>query len=245
MGIFDKWNEFKENRRVGRIESSKKLIRRDKVNKDERAAAIEFFCDLEDHAIAVPTLLGRFEFSADNGIVDTREKERALDGVISRGQDAVPHIKEFLKTTSRIAWPIKALSKLTNDAEVISTLQNCLDYSDVSFDQAKIEKNYDLLCYLADYEFSGYSEKLNHFLGQHDERLRFAAAELMVQQNDDNVSSFLEKFAYDSSEENRRLRKTVLEAFTDKGWKLSEPKQFNEQPAPGFRVTGDGKVTKA
>ena len=48
MGIFQKWAEFKANRREKRIKANIELIRRDKVNKDERMAAIEFFCEFEE-----------------------------------------------------------------------------------------------------------------------------------------------------------------------------------------------------
>lgn len=245
VGIFDKWKDYKETRRVKRIESNKNLIRRDKVAKEERAAAIEFFCDLSDSTIAVPALLKRFDFSADNGIVDTREKERALDGITSRGSEAVPLIIDHLKNSTRIAWPVKALSKLVEEKEVAETLHSCLDYGDVSFDQAKVDKNYDLLCYLADYKLHGLSEKLSHFLNVHDERVRYAAAELLVLQDDKEVPTLLEKFTYDESEENRRLKKTVFEAFSEKGWKLSNPEKGAETSPAGFRVSKEGLVSKA
>ena len=245
MGIFQKWAEFKANRREKRIKANIELIRRDKVNKDERMAAIEFFCEFEEVETSIPALLKRFDFSADNGIVDTREKEKALAGVIGQGEKAVPLIKEHLKNTSRIAWPLKALDKLITESEVAKTLTDCLNFGEVSFDHAAVDKNYDLLCYLADYKLTGYSAKLAHFLDDHDERVRFAAAELLVLQEDDEVPSLLQKFTFDESEENRRLRQTILTAFSEKGWKLDQPQKVIDSSPSGFRISKEGNVSLA
>ena len=245
MGLMEKWNQFKENRRQKRITSNKNLIRRDKVNKDERLAAISFFCELDDLSLSVPILLSRFEFSADNGIVDTREKEKALEGITEKGEASITHIKDHLRRSTRIAWPLKALSNLVSEEEVIQTLKDCLDFNDVKFDQAKVDKNYDLLCYLADYRLENYAGHLAHFLDQHDERIRFAAAELLVAQNDGEVPHLLERFIYDISDENRRLRKTIFLAFSEKGWKLSDPKKNIEQPPRGFTISSNGIIAKA
>lgn len=242
MGIFDKWKKFQANRLEKAIASNAKLIRRDKVNKDERAAAIEFFCSLERPEIAVPVLLKRFDFSADNGIVDTRDKERALEGVIRFGQDGVPIIKEHMLGTTRTAWPLKALSKLVEESEVIEALLACLEYGDVSFDQAKIDKNYDLLCLLADYKFSGQATKLSHFLKDPDERVRYAVTELLVLQDDKEIPAMLEPFASDTSEENRRIRKTVLQAFADRSWTLKDAEKVSSTSPEGFRISKEGKV---
>lgn len=208
-------------------------------------AAIDFFCDFNELETSIPALLKRFDFSADNGIVDTREKERALAGIIEHGNDAVPFIKEHLKKTSRIAWSLKALDKLISENEIAQVLTECLDFGDISFDHAAVDKNYDLLCYLADYKLSGLSTKLSHFLNDPDERVRFAAAELLVLQEDKEVPSLLEKFTSDESEENRRLRKTILTAFSEKGWKLGEPQKVIDSSPAGFRISKEGGVSLA
>jgi len=48
-------------------------------------------------------------------------------------------VKHVLETT-RIAWPIKLLKALGKDDQVIEILKDALDFGDVAFDQAKVDK---------------------------------------------------------------------------------------------------------
>ena len=143
------------------------------------------------------------------------KKERCLDGIIKFKVEALPIIQSHIQKTSRIAWPIKALNKLGSEDQVVEVLKSCLEFGDISFDQAKLDKNYDILCYLVDYQLGDYTEKVAKFLDDHDERIRFASAELLIEQNDPKIPEYLEKFLADTSAENTRIRQTVTEAMQE------------------------------
>jgi hypothetical protein len=209
-----------------RIARALATIKNSKAIKEDRQSAIEYFKDVGDPHVAVPALLQRFEYSLEHGINDTREKESCMEGIIAYGPDALPHVREHLLTTSRIAWPIKVLKALGDEAEVVEILKNALDFGDIAFDQAKVDKNYDILCYLIDYKLPGFTDKLVHFISDHDERVRFGATELLIEQDDPAVPGHLERFIADESPDNTRLRKSVIEAFLRRGWQVKDTARF-------------------
>lgn len=241
MGLLDKI--FGKGRDEKKIASSLAKIKNPKAIKEDRVTAIEYFKDFGDAHVAVPALLQRFEYSIEHGINDTREKESCMEGIVAYGAEALPHIKEHLLVTSRIAWPIKLLKALGEEGQVIEILKSALDFTDVSFDQAKVDKNYDILCYLRDYKLPGYTDKLAHFLNDPDERVRFAASEVLVEQDDPTVPHHLERFIGDESPDNTRIRKTTVEAFFRHGWQLQQPEKYENGHVVGpIWISADRKL---
>jgi len=229
MGIFDKIREIKENRYKKRLEKCRRTIKNPKAVKDDRMAALQYLAELDDMEAAVPVLLTRFDYSLENGIIDTREKEVALEGVIRWEEKARPLVTEHLKQTTRIAWPIKILNKVAKPEDVASSLLETLNFEAASFDQAAIDKNYDILCYLRDFKIGENCGRLSVFLQDSDERVRFACAETLIEQGDDTVAAQLEPFLVDESSENRRIRKVVLDAFVNRHWKVKDPSRFQHE----------------
>lgn len=243
MGLKEKWSNYKKSRDEKRIASNSKLITKPKAMKEDRVAAIEYFASHKEPEVAVPALLLRFEYSLEHGINDQREKEKAMDGIVTHGSAAIPMLREHIKNTSHIAWPIKILNKVSEEKEIVSVLLDALDKGDVAFDQAKVEKNFDILCYLADYQFNSAGKHLETFLKDHDERVRFAAVEVLREQNDDYIPNLLEPFLLDNSEENIRIRRAVCETYASKGWKVENKEAIGSGLAlPGGLIKADGSV---
>ncbi len=241
MGLISAYKDFKEKRRQKAIEKNSELAKKAKAIREDRVAALEFFADLDDMEAAVKALLPRFDFSLEHGINDTREKELAMRGIVRFSNKAIPLIQEHLKETERIAWPIKCLKEIASEAEVIAILANCLDYGDVALDQHKTEKNFDILCYLRDYTLpSEYTAKFVHFLSQHDERVRYAAVEVLLRQNLGSVQDRIEPFIKDESAENTRIRQVIIQAFIDNKWTLQNKSEFAVGSLmPGVLVSKD------
>lgn len=226
MGLFDKFKDMRKNRDDKRISGALAKIKNPKAIREDRVAAIDYLSDIGDPSLAVPVLLQRFEYSLEHGINDTREKEACMKGIVGYGPEALPFVKDHLLETHRIAWPIKLVKALGEEDMVIQILKDALDFGDISFDQGKVDKNYDILCYLVEYKLPGFTEKLAHFLNDPDERVRFAAAEAMIEQDDAAVPTALERFIGDDSSENTRIRKSVVEAFLKHRWQLKDPSRF-------------------
>jgi hypothetical protein len=245
--MFGSVKEYFDGRKGKRVDRAAKIVTNAKAIKDDRWAAIEFLAKNVDNAEeAIPALLPRFEYSLEHGINDTREKELAMKGISRHGEKAIPFLKDWLQKTSRIAWPIKILYELGQDAVVVDSLKAALNYGEVSFTQHEVDKNYDILCYLRDYQLHDLIPQISHFLIDSDERVRYAAAEVLIAQDTDAVKEKLLPFLADDTSENRRIRGAVAQLFIDRQWKVPNPAQFQ-----GGRVTeqvsvgADGRLVHA
>jgi len=230
VGIFSifKGSKVRDDKKIAK---GLAVIKNAKAIKEDRGAWIEYFKGLDDADAAVPALLQRFEYSLEHGINDTREKESCMNGIVAFGDAALPYVTEHLLTTSRIAWPIKILKALGKEDQVIEILLSALDFGEISFDQGKVDKNYDILCYLVEYKLAGRANKLAHFVADQDERVRFACVELLIEQDDPEIPGLVEKFIGDGSPENTRIRQAVIEAFLKHGWVVQDRARF-----PGGQV---------
>ena len=234
MGFFDFFKGSK-GPSDSKIAKSAEIVKNPKAIRDDRVAAIDFLAeDVADPAKAVPPLLLRFEYSLEHGINDTREKEAVMAGIIRHQDAALPFVLEYLKTTTRIAWPIKILKALGNsDDHVVDCLLSVLNYNDVSFDQAQTDKNYDILCHLADYKKAGLAEKTLHFRKDPDERVRYAQAEVLTEQDFNEVSALLEEILADETPDNSRIRQTVIRKYLENGWTVGNPNHFPNRQVIG------------
>ncbi|MCX6129194.1 MAG: hypothetical protein NTX25_09060 [Proteobacteria bacterium] len=244
MAFFARIKDYFALRRARRIERAGKLIKNAKAIREDRWAALEYLAkDLKDAGAAIPLLLQRFEYSLEHGINDTREKELAQEGVVRFGDEAIPFLRDWLQQTSRIAWPIKCLKALGKDEIVIECLKAALNFKDVSFSQHDVDKNYDILCYLREYQVVDSIDQIAHFLNDADERVRFAAAELLIEQKTDLIKDKISVFLKDASSENRRLRQAVIQVFVDRAWQVSNPQDFAEGwIADGVRLNAKGQI---
>jgi hypothetical protein len=244
VSFFKKIIGFFQGRDEKKIESALEKIKNPKAIREDRVAAIHFVSTLDSWDQAVPVLLQRFEYSLEHGINDTREKELCLKCIVAYGKDSLPAVKKHLMNSLRIAWPIKVIKELGDDAHLADILFECLDFTDISLDQAKVDKNYDILCYLRESKLElSKIKQLAHFLEALDERVRFAAAEVLIEQIDPIVASYLERFLGDESPDNTRIRQASLQAFINNRWKLSNPSRFQNGHVVGpIYVHGDGTL---
>jgi hypothetical protein len=244
MGLLDKVKNFQESRRQRRIEKAQKLIKNAKAIREDRWAGLTFLAEGIDNVDeAVPSLLPRFEYSLEHGINDTREKELTLKGIVRFGEEAMPYLRDWLRSTTRIAWPIKAIKEIGDERMVVDSLKNALNLEDVTFNQAAVDKNYDILCHLRDYSLGDDLAPVAHFLNDPDERVRFAAAEALIEQNNQAAQPYLEPFLADETTENRRIKQSVIQVFMERGWKVSQTDQFPEgQIMDGVFVNDQGLI---
>jgi hypothetical protein len=246
VGLLKKYAEFKDRQREKRIEKSARLVRNPKAIKEDRWAALEYLAATCDAKAAVPALLERFEYSLEHGINDTREKELAMKGIVKYGRDAIPFLREKITKSTRIAWIVKMLQNVSTPDDTKSALQAALNFQDISFDQSAVDKNYDILCYLRDFNLGDFTSKIAHFLNDPDERVRFACVEVLIEQDDKNVPGWLEPFLGDHSAENRRIHNSVVQAFLQRKWSLKDPSVFPEGLVEnGVRVSKSGFLEAA
>ncbi|MDE3268922.1 MAG: hypothetical protein OYH77_01395 [Pseudomonadota bacterium] len=225
--MFSKISNYFQRRRKERF---RRTLANAKAMKDDRWLALVAMGEEEDTEFAIAALLSRFDYRLDNAILDTREKEQAIASIMNHPADKTTAlVKEHLRKVANIAWTVKILLKLTDAKDVFTCLCECLDFSDINFDRAKIIKNYDILCMLQDFDLSDLDRRFEQFLHDDDERVRFAAVELMIKQNAAHASEVLEQFLCDDSAENTRIRQLVLDAFIDQRWVVKYKKVFQRR----------------
>lgn len=241
--MFGSIKNYLNGRSERRLEKAAVLTKKVVAIKEERMSAIEYLSSAENTEFAIPALLARFDFSLEHGIQDEREKNKAMQGIVQHGDAAVEIVKQHLLTTTKVAWPVKILSKTTSKEFVLDVLKQALDFGDTSFDDNKINKNYDVLCYLRDYALDGFVGKISHFLKDPDERIRFATIEALAEQDDPQLPALFEPFMSDESSENRRIREVVVQTFLSRGWKVQDPSVFVDGVVmPGVRLSKDGTL---
>ncbi len=246
MGLFSNWGQNKQEKNKKRYEKMAKTVANRQLIKEERMAAIEYLASENEADEAVTALLGRFTFSLEHGIQDEREKNKAFEGILRHEEAAIEPVTRYLKEAENIAWPAKILAKLVDEDRMIELFKSCLDFEDTSFDLKSTDRNYDVLSYLRDYSVPNYKDKIAHFLTNHDEKVRFAAAECLIEQKYDGITSMLEKFVADTSSENIRIREVVLEYFVDNNLPISEPEKFEDgQVTNSIRVDKKGFLHRA
>lgn len=246
MGLFGKLKSMRGNRQQKRLDKAVMQVGSSRAIKEERADAIDHLARVEETEVAVPALLTRFNFSLEHGIQDEREKAAAMEGILNHKEAALPIVTEHLKNSDKIAWPVKILQKLTSEANIIEALKEALIFDDTSFDMGQTDKNYDVLCYLRDYKLPGFHAKLGHFLNDHDERVRFAAIEVLVEQDGPEIAGLLERFIADDSADNIRIREKVVRCFLDRGWKIKNTEPYLDGfVIPGVQVTKQGDLKES
>ena len=246
MNIFERIISYFSNRKQNKIDRCTRLIANPKAIRDDRLYALEYLRGLDDPEKSVPVLLKRFDYSLEHGINDAREKDIALAGIEKHGEAANVYVREHLRSSTRIAWPIKILKKINSTGAMVDILVESLNFNDVSFDQAMVDRNYDILCYLSDYDLGGQIKKIKHFLADPDERVRFAAVEVMIRSTEEGLQEDLESFIFDDTSENRRIRATVIDLFIQKSWKLSPTRPIQEGVlAENYYVNKDGTIRQS
>lgn len=226
MGLLGTWWSLISDRGSRRRAAYAKLVCSPKAIREDRLAAIEYFLTMDKAELVVPVLLKRFDFHLEHGLFDEKEKEICFAGILHFGEAAVPHALQHLRESPLIAWPAKILAKLLPEERLLEELKSCLNYDYIDFDEALINKNLDILRFLADFKLPGFTERLLHFLDEHDERIRFACVEVLLAQDDLEIPGILSRFLMDTSAENRRLRRAVVDAFVDRQWTVPNPESI-------------------
>jgi hypothetical protein len=236
---------FFQKQKQRKIAKNAKLVRNPKAVKEDRMAALHYLKSIDDPDATIPALLARFEYSLEHGIVDAREKDVAYEGIMKHQEKAIPFLNEHLAKTHKMAWPIKILTQLAPADDVKNILLNALNFDDISFDQILVDKNYDVLCYLADFSLGADWSKICPFLNDPDERVRFACVEVLGQQDDPNIKDHVVQFLKDETPENRRIRMSVIQLFLKNQWPIDNPQDYADGPLiEGVFVTKQGLLEK-
>ncbi len=238
MGIFDFF--LSEEKRIAK--EQRNLTNRDKQPEDRDAAA-RWLADRENPK-AIVALLTRFDMNLENQLKDRSEKEFVYGLLVSKGEPAVRPLERHLSRCRQIASPLRLFVDLKGREAAVEKVFELLDIERERDDLNKPEKKVDLLVWLVGHRHPGAIERCSPFLLDFDENVRYAAAEVMIAQQDEAARPALEQALQNPGEESNRLKVRLAEVFQQRGWALDDPEKVAANLTPTFTVR-DGRIVAA
>jgi len=211
---------------------------------ENRQGAIEELGEMRTEE-AVSALLMRYTFRVDPGITDDDEKARVMALIVQTGQTALPAVKKFIMGRDEISWPLRALSDLLPEAEVVKFLVAVAHKVGTEYSRVP-EKKVLLLHALMTHKAPEITPAVLPFLDDMDDEVQIAAAEVITRQQDPAgreplIQHFLK--AHESS--NARVREALAGLLADSPWDVKgyTPKVEAALP-PAYKLDSKGKVQR-
>ena len=149
---------------------------------ENRQGAIEELGELKTEP-AIDALLMRYTIRVDPGITDDEEKARVLALIIQAGATALPAVKRFILGRDEISWPLRALSDLLPEAEVVKFLVELAGKVGSEYSRVP-EKKVLLLHALRNHKAKEIVPVVLPFLEDMEDEVQIAAAEVIARQED-------------------------------------------------------------
>lgn len=216
MGLLD---FFGRKSGAGAIKKHAKRAADKRAQNADRWQSLHALAQMET-AEAAEALLQRFTFRVDPSITDQEEKDLAMTGVINAGDEAIEPVREFLRESKSIAWPVKMLDQLVSLEDLVSTLLEVLEGMHTDYMQNP-QRKIDLLAQLEDRVDPRIAPAVQRFLQDDNESARFhAAATTFAQENASESREALLDVVAD--EESVRVKVRILDGFIERDWGLGE-----------------------
>lgn len=222
MGLFD----FFKGRSSGSGESAERQVQRHaekvldkRAMSPDRFASIEALCKLGTEE-AWRALLPRFNFTVDPTITDREEKQFIYDYVIGAGEAAVEPVREFLRKSNAVNWPIKMFRELVSREDFVTEMLELLKGEDTSY-QKNPERKIQAVVALEESPDPRVAAALLGFLQDVNEDARFHTVRtLLAQESLAAVGDALfEQLVRDDS---GRVRSTIADGLVEKGYAAPE-----------------------
>jgi hypothetical protein len=247
MGLFDMLGiggskDQREARAVAKLQ--KKTI--EKYGPPEnRQGAIEELGEMHT-ARAVEALLMRYTVRVEPGITDDDEKQRVLALVQQAGAAvAVPVLKKFILGRDEISWPLKALSDLLPESEVVAFLVEALRKAAGEYSRVP-EKKVLLLHALAQHQSADAVPAGLPFLDDMDDEVQIATAQAMALQKDERAREpLIQHFLRAHEAKNARVREALAGLLADAQFDVKgyTPKVEAALP-PAYKLDSKARVTR-
>ena len=213
-----------------------------RVQNYDRQEAIQALSEMET-AEAVEVLLKRFTFHMDPSITDQEEKDAAFRGILRAGRAAIEPVRAFAAKAESLAWPMKIIKALVDEAEYTEELLRWLSKWDTEYAKF-VDPKVQILAALEEKRDSRIREQVDRFLGDVNEPARFHAASTLLAQGDAAAAPALVNLLIE--EESVRIRNRVAEGLASRGWTVVADQRDAARKAlpPPFTVDGAGRVMK-
>lgn len=119
-------------------------------------------------------LCKRFAITSSKSVEDEQEKAWVVDSLVSKGPDALPALRRFIKTAEVLSFPLKVLERIADKTKVLELVDEVLEGEPPGYVRHP-ERRIDLVRWLADWTGGSSEEvisRLTPYLGDFDENVR-------------------------------------------------------------------------
>jgi HEAT repeat protein len=249
MGLFD----FFRKSPGGPAEQERTLARHVERVMDKRSLSPDRFASIEYLSKlgtddAWRALLPRLNFTVDPSITDREEKQYIFDAVTRGGESAVEPVKEFLRKTTAVNWPIKMLRELLSAEDFAAELIDILKGEDTVY-QKNPERKIQTIIALEKDKDPRVAAAVAPFLEDASEDTRFHAVRTLLAQEDAAAAPAL--CALLARDDSMRLRTTVVDGLASLRWAV--PDEHREKvttvlarlPNGPFSLGADGVIARS
>ena len=232
MGLVSWWEERKKKNIEQKINKYANRIFNLNTTHESREQIIMELCGIPG-VNATRALLNRFKLTLhDNAIKDETEKEKVIKEIISRGEESIEPVKEFIRHSQEVSIPFDILGQLVDDDEFVNFTLDVLTTDEALFDDRVMEKRI--------------YEKVSKLINDDDDRIKIVALNILAnQENIDEVRDKLLEMLVDPNTP-PRLVSALIEIFSRKEWKLKGVKNKVEGmlPKEEYFINKDGIIRK-
>lgn len=249
MGLFD----FFRKSSAGPAEQERLLARHAERVLDKSSMGLDRRQSI-DYLIALGTedawraLLPRYNFSVDSSINDREDKNLIFDAIVNAGESAVEPVKEFLRKTTAVNWPIKMLQKLLDEKDFVGVLVEVLAEEGTAY-QKNPERKIQSIIALEGVADERVAPAVSRFLDDASEDARFHAARTLLALKSADAAPALAALL--AREDSMRVRTTVVDGLVEGAWPVPEEHRekisglLGRLPNGPFRLTAEGAIARA
>ena len=247
MGLLDKLGigGTKDERDARSIQKLQKKTVEKFGPPENRQGAIEELGELKTEA-AIEALLLRYTVRVDPGITDDEEKQHVYELVLDAEDVSIQPLKKFILGRDEIAWPLKALSALLPEHEVVKFLVEGAHKLAGEYTRVP-EKKVLLLHALQAHKSAEIVAAALPFLEDMDDEVQIAAADaIAAQEGEAGREPLIQSFLRAHEGSNARVRESLAGILADSTWDVKgyTPKVEAALP-PAYKLDSKGKVIHA
>jgi hypothetical protein len=203
---------------------------------DREAAALFLAEDGSEQAIY--GLLGRFDVRIENAMKDRNEKAFVFELLVALGAPVLEPAILFSKRCKNIANPLRLIEALGGTEPLLATVLEMLDL-EAEKEDFKPDRKRHLLVLLAEHRDERIAPSAARFLDDFDEGVRYAAAQAVIAQDNEQCREALIAALANPEEESNRLRVRIAEIVAQRHWALDpHVEDLGSNPPSGFQVKG-------
>ncbi len=221
------------------IQRHGKRVRHKDTQQDDRIASIHWLAEAGTPE-SIYALLGRFEMTYEHLMKDNQEKELVEDLILDLGDAALAPLERFIPRAKSFARPLALYERLAGKEKALDLLLDMLE-QEKQRSELKMDKQRHILIKLAEFRDPKIPEAVLDQLEVFDEGVRYAAAEvLFAQPQDDRIREALLDRLVAEDEDSNRLRVRIAEIASSRGWSLGHRAEaVAADPPTGWKVVGE------